>query len=173
MHRSLLVMGPLLETTRGSKLFDPLYLQLNSVAFNNLNPSKTSISAAKNPLLGVCSRTRSTMRWGSRGSSSSNYNTVGGEQQKQEPQDVGRIEQLKQREAELVRALNAVRRDKHAFSRQRPLTIGIIGFGRFGQFMARTFVKQHHKVVATSRSDYSDIAIQVQNRRMDWNRKSI
>jgi prephenate dehydrogenase len=98
------------------------------------------------------------MRWGARGSSSSNYNTVGGEQQEQEPQDVGRLEQLKQREAELVRALNAVRRDKRAFLRQRPLTIGIIGFGRFGQFMARTFVKQHHKVVATSRSDYSDIA---------------
>lgn len=70
----------------------------------------------------------------------------------------GRLKQLKQREAELVRALNAVRRDKRTFLRQRPLTIGIVGFGRFGQFMARTFVKQHHTVVATSRSDYSDIA---------------
>jgi arogenate dehydrogenase (NADP+) len=37
------------------------------------------------------------------------------------------------------------------------LTIGIIGFGRFGQFIARTFAK-HGKIVVTSRSDYTDIA---------------
>lgn len=102
------------------------------------------------------------MRWG--GSTSSRDNgkiTLGSNQQQGRDdtvEDVGRLEQLKQREAELVRALNAVRRDKRAFLRQRPLTIGIVGFGRFGQFMARTFVKQHHTVVATSRSDYADIA---------------
>eukprot|EP00590_Aulacoseira_subarctica_P007614 CAMPEP_0172416966 /NCGR_PEP_ID=MMETSP1064-20121228/3480_1 /TAXON_ID=202472 /ORGANISM="Aulacoseira subarctica , Strain CCAP 1002/5" /LENGTH=335 /DNA_ID=CAMNT_0013154985 /DNA_START=153 /DNA_END=1160 /DNA_ORIENTATION=+ len=71
---------------------------------------------------------------------------------------VGKLEEMKQREAELIRSLDIVRQEKLALLRQRPLTIGIVGFGRFGQFMARTFVKQHHKVVAISRSDYSDVA---------------
>jgi prephenate dehydrogenase len=41
--------------------------------------------------------------------------------------------------------------------RSRPLTIGVIGFGRFGQFIARTFCK-YGNVVVTSRSDYTEIA---------------
>ncbi|GJQ09088.1 hypothetical protein GpartN1_g879.t1 [Galdieria partita] len=36
----------------------------------------------------------------------------------------------------------------------RPLKIGIVGFGNFGQFLAKTFVKQGHKVIGTSRSSY-------------------
>jgi len=70
---------------------------------------------------------------------------------------VGRLEQLKQREAELSRLLTAIRQDKLEVLRKRPLTIGIVGFGRFGQFIARTFAK-HGRVVVTSRSDYTDIA---------------
>ena len=35
------------------------------------------------------------------------------------------------------------------------LKIGILGFGNFGQFLARRFVKQGHEVLATSRTDYS------------------
>lgn len=69
----------------------------------------------------------------------------------------GKIQQLKEKEAALSRLLAAVRREKLSALRSRPLTIGIVGFGRFGQFIARTFV-QHGKVVATSRSDYSDLA---------------
>ncbi|XP_059637868.1 arogenate dehydrogenase 2, chloroplastic [Cornus florida] len=38
------------------------------------------------------------------------------------------------------------------------LKIGIIGFGNFGQFLAKTIVRQGHTVLAHSRSDYSDIA---------------
>ncbi|XP_068651092.1 arogenate dehydrogenase 2, chloroplastic-like [Aristolochia californica] len=36
------------------------------------------------------------------------------------------------------------------------LKIGIIGFGNFGQFIADGLLRQGHKVLATSRSDYSD-----------------
>uniref|UniRef100_A0A8R7TE72 Prephenate/arogenate dehydrogenase domain-containing protein n=1 Tax=Triticum urartu TaxID=4572 RepID=A0A8R7TE72_TRIUA len=36
------------------------------------------------------------------------------------------------------------------------LGVGIIGFGNFGQFIARGIQRQGHTVQATSRSDYSD-----------------
>ena len=39
-----------------------------------------------------------------------------------------------------------------------PLTIGIVGFGTFGQFLARAFVRHAFRVVATSRSDYASVA---------------
>ncbi|KAG6662560.1 hypothetical protein CIPAW_03G251100 [Carya illinoinensis] len=38
------------------------------------------------------------------------------------------------------------------------LKIAIVGFGNFGQFLAKTIVCQGHTVLAYSRSDYSDIA---------------
>uniref|UniRef100_A0ACD5ZDR9 Uncharacterized protein n=1 Tax=Avena sativa TaxID=4498 RepID=A0ACD5ZDR9_AVESA len=41
--------------------------------------------------------------------------------------------------------------------RQR-LKIAIVGFGNFGQFLARTFARQGHTLLAHSRSDYSSIA---------------
>lgn len=70
---------------------------------------------------------------------------------------VGKLEGLKQREAELSSLLAEVRREKLETLRSRPLCIGIVGFGRFGQFIARTFAK-YGRVVVTSRSDYSDVA---------------
>ena len=69
----------------------------------------------------------------------------------------GKIEELKQKEAALSRLLAAVRVEKLNALRSKPLKIGVVGFGRFGQFIARTFA-QHGKVVATSRSDYTDLA---------------
>lgn len=38
------------------------------------------------------------------------------------------------------------------------LTIGIYGFGNFGQFLAKTMAKHHHNVRATSRTDYAAAA---------------
>ena len=38
------------------------------------------------------------------------------------------------------------------------MKIGIIGFGRFGQFLAKEFVNYGWNVYATSRSDYTHIA---------------
>jgi len=69
----------------------------------------------------------------------------------------GKLEELKQREAELASMLAEVRREKLSTLRSRPLSIGVIGFGRFGQFIARSFQK-YGRVVVTSRSDYTDIA---------------
>lgn len=69
----------------------------------------------------------------------------------------GKLEELKLREAELSRMLAQVRQEKLSALRSRPLTIGIIGFGRFGQFIARTFQK-YGRVVVTSRSDYTEVA---------------
>jgi len=69
----------------------------------------------------------------------------------------GRLEELKQREAELAKLLAAVRTEKLSAIRSRPLSIGVLGFGRFGQFIARSFQK-YGRVVVTSRSDYTDIA---------------
>eukprot|EP00980_Cylindrotheca_fusiformis_P007096 scaffold1489_cov194-Cylindrotheca_fusiformis.AAC.6 len=86
---------------------------------------------------------------------------VNGDEQSQDESarlaQAGRLEELKQQEAELARQLAAIRMEKLETLRSRPLTIGIIGFGRFGQFIARTFAK-HGKIVVTSRSDYTEIA---------------
>lgn len=38
------------------------------------------------------------------------------------------------------------------------LKIAVVGFGNFGQFLAKTLVCQGHTVLAYSRSDYSDVA---------------
>eukprot|EP00258_Populus_trichocarpa_P018151 XP_006381087.2 arogenate dehydrogenase 1, chloroplastic [Populus trichocarpa] len=38
------------------------------------------------------------------------------------------------------------------------LKIAIVGFGNFGQFLAKTFVQQGHSVLAYSRANYSDAA---------------
>lgn len=39
------------------------------------------------------------------------------------------------------------------------LKIGIVGFGNFAQFLAKTIIKQGHSLTATSRSDYSQICL--------------
>ncbi|XP_068653381.1 arogenate dehydrogenase 2, chloroplastic-like [Aristolochia californica] len=44
------------------------------------------------------------------------------------------------------------------FEKSNKLKIAIIGFGNFGQFLAKTFIKQGHIVVAFSRTDYSETA---------------
>ncbi|KAF8407299.1 hypothetical protein HHK36_006426 [Tetracentron sinense] len=44
------------------------------------------------------------------------------------------------------------------FEKSTKLKIAVVGFGNFGQFLARTLVKQGHTVLAHSRSNYSDAA---------------
>lgn len=39
--------------------------------------------------------------------------------------------------------------------------IGIIGFGNFGQFLAKRFLKQGHTVSATNRTDFSKVALEM------------
>jgi len=50
---------------------------------------------------------------------------------------------------------------KEKLTKQRQLTIGIIGFGNFGQFLAKRFVARGHKVIGTSRGDYVEVAKQI------------
>lgn len=69
----------------------------------------------------------------------------------------GELERLKQEEQRLSAMLASVRQQKLAVLRERPLNIGIIGFGRFGQFIAKSF-KKYGNVIGTSRSDYTTIA---------------
>jgi arogenate dehydrogenase (NADP+) len=91
------------------------------------------------------------------GEQEGSWGDINGMRKPQQPSPAGRLEELKQQEAELSRQLAEIRMEKLAALRSRPLTIGIVGFGRFGQFIARTFAK-HGKIVVTSRSDYTDIA---------------
>ncbi|KAH7510531.1 hypothetical protein FEM48_ZijujUnG0118300 [Ziziphus jujuba var. spinosa] len=39
------------------------------------------------------------------------------------------------------------------------LKIGMVGFGNFGQFLAKTMIKQGHTLRATSRTDYSELCL--------------
>ncbi|EIE24157.1 hypothetical protein COCSUDRAFT_14797 [Coccomyxa subellipsoidea C-169] len=43
-------------------------------------------------------------------------------------------------------------------AKRKQLTIGIIGFGNFGQFLAERLVQAGHTVLATSRTDYREVA---------------
>ena len=49
-------------------------------------------------------------------------------------------------------------RARSEVERERTLKIGIVGFGNFGQFLAKRFVSCGHDVIATSRSDYREVA---------------
>jgi arogenate dehydrogenase (NADP+), plant len=73
------------------------------------------------------------------------------------PQQQRGLEELKQMEANLKRQLDDIQFEKRFVLQSRPLNIGVVGFGRFGRFICSTFTK-YGRVVATSRSDYSDIA---------------
>jgi hypothetical protein len=64
---------------------------------------------------------------------------------------------LKGDEARLAAMLASVRQQKLSVLRSRSLTVGIIGFGRFGQFMGQSFVK-YANLVGTSRADYTEVA---------------
>lgn len=43
-------------------------------------------------------------------------------------------------------------------ARSKQLKIGIVGFGTFGQFLAKRLMRHGHLVTATSRSPYADVA---------------
>lgn len=47
------------------------------------------------------------------------------------------------------------------FTKSTKLKIAIVGFGNFGQFLAKTLVNQGHAVLAHSRSDYSEKAAEL------------
>uniref|UniRef100_A0A061QVW7 Arogenate dehydrogenase (NADP+), plant n=1 Tax=Tetraselmis sp. GSL018 TaxID=582737 RepID=A0A061QVW7_9CHLO len=45
--------------------------------------------------------------------------------------------------------------------KERSLKIGIVGFGTFGQFLAKRFLSHGHNVIATSRGDYTSVAAEI------------
>ncbi|KAJ4718480.1 arogenate dehydrogenase [Melia azedarach] len=47
------------------------------------------------------------------------------------------------------------------YVKRTSLKIAIIGFGNFGQFLAKTFTRHHHSLLVYSRSDYSHVAKQL------------
>ncbi|XP_017411998.1 arogenate dehydrogenase 1, chloroplastic isoform X2 [Vigna angularis] len=63
-----------------------------------------------------------------------------------------------------IRAIDAAQpfdyesRVAQQFHDAQRLKVAIVGFGNFGQFLARTLVRQGHTVLAHSRSDYTDEA---------------
>jgi len=76
------------------------------------------------------------------------------------PSAAGELQKLKKEEAKLASMLASVRQQKLSVLRDRPLNIGIVGFGRFGQFIAKSFTKYGH-VIGTSRTDYTQIANEI------------
>ncbi len=58
----------------------------------------------------------------------------------------------------LLKAQQQLAAAEAALHQARRLTIHIVGFGTFGQFLAASFVEAGHTVVASSRSDYSALA---------------
>ncbi|XP_068642667.1 arogenate dehydrogenase 2, chloroplastic-like [Aristolochia californica] len=51
--------------------------------------------------------------------------------------------------------------NKDSCHHHETLKIGIVGFGPFAQFLAKTMIRQGHSLTATSRSDYSDLCNQM------------
>lgn len=62
------------------------------------------------------------------------------------------LAEIKAKEASLQEQLSAIQREKARVLATRRLRIGIVGFGRFGQFLAKKFGASHDVLVA-SRSD--------------------
>lgn len=108
--------------------------------------------------------------------------SLSGDEEKYPNSNYGELERLKQEERRLASLLASIRQEKLSVLRSRPLSIGVVGFGRFGQFIAKKFVEHSNivgptpdsnpgletkpnngvgvvgKVVAISRTDYSDVA---------------
>ncbi|KAH1066555.1 hypothetical protein J1N35_031542 [Gossypium stocksii] len=47
---------------------------------------------------------------------------------------------------------------KNRYIQSTSLKIAIIGFGNFGQFLSKTFLRHHHTLLAHSRTNYADLA---------------
>ncbi len=58
----------------------------------------------------------------------------------------GRLLAVKAREAELRAQLARVQREKAEVLAKRRLKIGIVGFGRFGQFLSTKFASYDHEI---------------------------
>lgn len=64
------------------------------------------------------------------------------------------VSELLNAELELERVKARVEAARQALAKARQLNILIVGFGTFGQFIAKTFVQLGHRVIGQSRGDY-------------------
>merc|ERR1719428_2721294 len=64
------------------------------------------------------------------------------------------VSELINAELELERVKARVEAARQALAKARQLNILIVGFGTFGQFIAKTFVQLGHRVIGQSRGDY-------------------
>ena len=62
------------------------------------------------------------------------------------------------RSSDVVKLYNYKSNDANQSDDKTKLKIAIVGFGNFGQFLAKTFVSHGHRVLAYSRSDYTHVA---------------
>lgn len=71
--------------------------------------------------------------------------------------------------AKLVKGLTPRGEGGKEFSEpEKQLRVGIMGFGNFGQFLAKEFLKQNHLVFATSRSSYVEVCAKMGVTWVDW-----
>ena len=70
----------------------------------------------------------------------------------------GRLLAVKAREAELRAQLAKVQREKAEVLSTKRLKIGIVGFGRFGQFLSTKFASYDHEIYGLSLSDRANEA---------------
>lgn len=70
-----------------------------------------------------------------------------------------RLLEIKNREIEIRDELARIATEKEALLRTQPLSIGIVGFGKFGQFLAKRLKQQGHHVSALSRAEESPEAV--------------
>ncbi|WIA17300.1 hypothetical protein OEZ85_014167 [Tetradesmus obliquus] len=67
---------------------------------------------------------------------------------------VGRARNVQVLALDAAQPFDFEHRMQHKISKDKQLTIGIVGFGTFGQFLAKRFVQAGHRVLATSRTPY-------------------
>ena len=72
-----------------------------------------------------------------------------------------KLSAIKASEAQLRAQLAAIQREKAQVLAKRRLKIGIVGFGKFGQFLARKFANYDHEIYTISKSDRSAEAEEV------------
>eukprot|EP00628_Pelagophyceae_sp_CCMP2097_P013951 CAMPEP_0206805940 /NCGR_PEP_ID=MMETSP0975-20121206/4476_1 /ASSEMBLY_ACC=CAM_ASM_000399 /TAXON_ID=483370 /ORGANISM="non described non described, Strain CCMP2097" /LENGTH=335 /DNA_ID=CAMNT_0054347997 /DNA_START=16 /DNA_END=1023 /DNA_ORIENTATION=+ len=70
----------------------------------------------------------------------------------------GALAELKAKEVALRRQLASLEAEKKKALATKRLSIGIVGFGKFGQFLASAFARNSHDISVLSRSDRSNEA---------------
>lgn len=71
------------------------------------------------------------------------------------------LTQIKSKEASLLAQLEELQSDKAKALATKRLTIGVVGFGKFGQFLASALMRNNHAISVLSRTDRSSSAAEM------------